>query len=111
MSSYTFKWCVRQFRLFHCAVRVELTRTFREHPEANEVFVTGTFDDWGKTEKLDRKGDFFEKEVQLPNKDKILYKVSPIRALLVPFFVSFISGSSQARDEERIVIVGQAALT
>ncbi|RDI82890.1 Phosphatidylserine decarboxylase proenzyme 1 [Venturia inaequalis] len=53
MASYTFKW---------------------EHPEANEVFVTGTFDDWGKTEKLDRKGDFFEKDVQLPNKDKILYK-------------------------------------
>ncbi|QDS70593.1 hypothetical protein FKW77_000107 [Venturia effusa] len=55
MASYTFKW---------------------EHPEANEVFVTGTFDDWGKTEKLDRKGDFFEKDVQLPNKDKILYKAS-----------------------------------
>ncbi|TID27017.1 Phosphatidylserine decarboxylase proenzyme 1 [Venturia nashicola] len=53
MASYTFKW---------------------EHPEANEVFVTGTFDDWGKTEKLHRKGDFFEKDVQLPNKDKILYK-------------------------------------
>jgi len=53
MTSYTFKW---------------------EHPEANEVYVTGTFDDWGKTVKLDRKGDFFEKDVQLPNKDKIRYK-------------------------------------
>jgi hypothetical protein len=58
-----------------CAVYLELTRSVREHPEASEVFVTGTFDDWGQTEKLEKKGDFFEKDVQLPNKDKILYKV------------------------------------
>lgn len=62
----------------------KLTRTSREHPEAKEVFVTGTFDDWGKTEKLDRKGDFFEKDVQLPNKDKILYKVRQARVPLMP---------------------------
>ncbi|KAF2417440.1 hypothetical protein EJ08DRAFT_82141 [Tothia fuscella] len=53
MGSYKFRW---------------------EHPEANEVFVTGTFDDWGKTEKLEKVGNVFEKTVDLDGKDKILYK-------------------------------------
>lgn len=49
---------------------------FRPHPEANEVYVTGTFDDWGQTEKLNKVGATFEKEVQLPDASvKILYKV------------------------------------
>jgi hypothetical protein len=39
------------------------------------VFVTGTFDDWGKTVKLDRVGDIFAKEVSLPTGKKIHYKV------------------------------------
>ncbi|PWY92589.1 hypothetical protein BO70DRAFT_391984 [Aspergillus heteromorphus CBS 117.55] len=53
MGSYTFKWPY----------------------DANEVFVTGTFDDWGKTVRLDRIGDGFEKEVSLPPTDeKVLYK-------------------------------------
>jgi hypothetical protein len=47
----------------------------REHPEASEVFVTGTFDDWGKTQQLHKVGDVFEKTVDLPSTDKILYKV------------------------------------
>lgn len=47
----------------------------REHPEANEVFVTGTFDDWGKTQKLEKVDGVFEKTVDFENKDKILYKV------------------------------------
>lgn len=48
----------------------------REHP-ASEVFVTGTFDDWQKTEKLVKTGDdSFEKKVTLPcAADKIYYKV------------------------------------
>ena len=38
--------------------------------------MTGTFDDWGKTEKLNKVGNTFEKEVRLPDaSDKILYKV------------------------------------
>ena len=46
----------------------------RPHP-ANEVYVTGTFDDWGKTEKLEKVGDAFEKEVTLKDANtKILYK-------------------------------------
>jgi hypothetical protein len=47
----------------------------REHPEASEVFVTGTFDDWGKTQKLDKVDGIFQKTVDLDGKEKILYKV------------------------------------
>ncbi len=38
--------------------------------------MTGTFDNWSKTEKLNRSGSGFEKTVSLPEqKEKILYKV------------------------------------
>lgn len=48
----------------------------REHPDAEEVFVTGTFDDWTKSVKLDKKGDVFEKTVDLKDASKkIYYKV------------------------------------
>jgi hypothetical protein len=47
----------------------------RPHPEATEVYVTGTFDDWGKTQKLEKVGDIWEKEVELPANDtKYRYK-------------------------------------
>ncbi|KAF2163832.1 carbohydrate-binding module family 48 protein [Zasmidium cellare ATCC 36951] len=53
MGSYTFRW---------------------EHP-AEEVYVTGTFDDWSKTVQLDKKDTIFEKTVNLkPTTEKILYK-------------------------------------
>ncbi|KAI2639009.1 carbohydrate-binding module family 48 protein [Hypomontagnella submonticulosa] len=53
MGSFVFKW---------------------EHP-ASEVYVTGTFDDWKKTEKLEKVGEHFEKAVTLSNaSDKIYYK-------------------------------------
>ena len=40
------------------------------------MYVTGTFDDWSKSEKLDKTGDHFAKEVTLPSADeKIYYKV------------------------------------
>ncbi|KAI9813316.1 MAG: hypothetical protein M1827_004258 [Pycnora praestabilis] len=53
MGSFTFKWA---------------------HP-ASEVYVTGTFDDWAKSVKLEKKGDVFEKLVELPEaEDKIYYK-------------------------------------
>jgi hypothetical protein len=43
--------------------------------KADEVFVTGTFDDWGRTVQLEKKGDIFEKEVHLPaTTGKIEYK-------------------------------------
>ncbi|KAM3504506.1 hypothetical protein MY10362_003512 [Beauveria mimosiformis] len=53
MGSYTFKW---------------------EHP-AEEVYVTGTFDNWTKSVKLDKRGDIFEKTVSLEiPSDKVYYK-------------------------------------
>lgn len=40
------------------------------------MYVTGTFDNWEKTEQLDRVGDIFEKKVTLPvASEKIYYKV------------------------------------
>ncbi|KAL4873390.1 hypothetical protein BDV12DRAFT_77633 [Aspergillus spectabilis] len=49
--------------------------TFRWPYNASEVFVTGTFDDWGKTIKLDQKGDVFEKQVHLPpTSEKVHFK-------------------------------------
>ncbi|KAJ5493281.1 hypothetical protein N7539_002027 [Penicillium diatomitis] len=50
------------------------TFTFKWPHSASEVFVTGTFDDWGKTVKLDRVGDVFMKEVSLPADKKVQYK-------------------------------------
>ncbi|RQM05549.1 hypothetical protein DH86_00001596 [Scytalidium sp. 3C] len=45
-----------------------------EHP-ATDVYVTGTFDNWSKSEKLVKEGDIFQKSVDLPNADeKIYYK-------------------------------------
>ncbi|KAL7919825.1 carbohydrate-binding module family 48 protein [Trichoderma austrokoningii] len=53
MGSYTFKW---------------------EHP-AEEVFVTGTFDNWTKSEQLAKEGDVFQKTVFLKDaSQKIYYK-------------------------------------
>lgn len=47
----------------------------RDHP-ATEVYVTGTFDDWAKSVKLEKKGEIFEKLVDLPlATQKIYYKV------------------------------------
>ena len=47
----------------------------RPHPEASDVHVTGTFDDWGKSVQLNKVGATWEKDVDLPKADeKILYK-------------------------------------
>ncbi|PSR98982.1 hypothetical protein BD289DRAFT_335760, partial [Coniella lustricola] len=44
------------------------------HP-ADEVYVTGTFDNWSKSEKMEKIGDVFEKAVELPDtSEKIYYK-------------------------------------
>ncbi|KAF1982598.1 carbohydrate-binding module family 48 protein [Aulographum hederae CBS 113979] len=42
------------------------------HP-AGEVFVTGTFDDWAKSVKLDKEGDLFSKKVELPSTGENIY--------------------------------------
>lgn len=40
------------------------------------MYVTGTFDDWGKTVQLEREGDIFAKKVSLPvTGEKVQYKV------------------------------------
>jgi hypothetical protein len=47
----------------------------REHP-AEEVFVTGTFDNWTKSVKLEKEGGVFLKTVELKEPEKkIYYKV------------------------------------
>ena len=44
--------------------------------------MTGSFDDWGKTEKLEKVGDTFEKEVTLKDaSENILYKVGDCSCL------------------------------
>ncbi|KAJ5338464.1 hypothetical protein N7452_005192 [Penicillium brevicompactum] len=50
------------------------TFTFQWPYNASEVFVTGTFDDWGKTVKLDRVGDVFLKKVTISPVQKVHYK-------------------------------------
>lgn len=52
--------------------RIILT-TCREH-DADDVYVTGTFDDWKKTVQLEKEGGIFKKTVELP-KVKTQYKV------------------------------------
>ncbi|KUJ15694.1 uncharacterized protein LY89DRAFT_685647 [Mollisia scopiformis] len=48
---------------------------FKWDHSADEVYVTGTFDNWEKTEKLVKTGDTFEKDVTLPSAaEKIYYK-------------------------------------
>lgn len=44
------------------------------HTDANEVIVTGTFDQWSSSVRLTRKHDGFEAPVLIPWQDKIAYK-------------------------------------
>ncbi|KAL1961244.1 hypothetical protein VTO42DRAFT_3190 [Malbranchea cinnamomea] len=48
--------------------------TFRWPHPAQQVYVTGTFDNWAQTVKLDRTDHGFSKEVELPDDKKIHYK-------------------------------------
>ena len=60
------------------------------------MYVTGTFDNWAKTEKLDPVGTGFEKTVTLPDSsEKILYKVrTRAREAAIPFQPCFLGASS-----------------
>jgi hypothetical protein len=52
------------------------TFVFKWEHDASEVYVTGTFDGWTKSEKLIQTGNVFEKNVTLPSAaEKIYYKV------------------------------------
>ncbi|KAI9510991.1 hypothetical protein F5148DRAFT_474272 [Russula earlei] len=44
------------------------------HTDANEVIVTGTFDQWSSSLRLARKPDGFETPISIPWNDKIAYK-------------------------------------
>ncbi|KAL8721779.1 MAG: hypothetical protein Q9181_007637 [Wetmoreana brouardii] len=44
-----------------------------DHP-ADEVYVTGTFDDWAKSVKLEKEDGGFAKKVELPSGQKVSYK-------------------------------------
>lgn len=53
---------------------------YRPHA-GDEVYVTGTFDNWSKSEQMEKVGDKFEKSVDLPDtSERIYYKVgtSPV---------------------------------
>lgn len=77
--------------------------------DANEVFVTGTFDDWGKTVKLDQVDGVFVKEVSLPADQKVQYKVclrlrfflGLVNLFLPSFFALFPPGASGAEKKRR----------
>ena len=43
------------------------TFVFKWEHDASEVYVTGTFDGWTKSEKLIQTGNVFEKNVTLPS--------------------------------------------
>ncbi|KAI9670474.1 MAG: hypothetical protein M1817_004341, partial [Caeruleum heppii] len=56
--------------------------TFKWQQPAEEVYVTGTFDDWGKTVRLEKKGSIFIKDVELPaTEQKIHYKTDGFSTL------------------------------
>lgn len=48
--------------------------TFTWEHAAHEVYVTGTFDDWRKTVRLEKEDGIFKKTVELP-KAHTQYKV------------------------------------
>ncbi|KAI1353499.1 hypothetical protein F5Y01DRAFT_312694 [Xylaria sp. FL0043] len=88
----------------------------RDHP-ANEVYVTGTFDDWKKTEKLEKTGDGFEKKVALPDSSsKIYYKVRRFtyrlyvaiaQNLSISFLYAFAPSTSAMFTAIRFVVDGE----
>lgn len=57
--------------------------------------MTGTFDNWSKSEKMEKVGDKFEKSVDLPDSsDKIYYKVGTILSCQLPASIRFFLHSS-----------------
>ncbi|KAI5820806.1 hypothetical protein BZA77DRAFT_348773 [Pyronema omphalodes] len=48
--------------------------TFRWDRPATEVYVTGTFDNWSRSTKLEKEGDVFTKRVELPTDKNVTYK-------------------------------------
>lgn len=79
-------------RLASCDEHADHAST-RDHP-ADEVYVTGTFDDWGKSVKLEKEDGVFVKQVELPLGQTISYKVG--------FSVSFAGDNWETSDKPSI---------
>ena len=57
----------------------------RSASDADDVYVTGTFDNWSKSNKLEKTAHgTLEKEVFLPMSEKISYKVQFTRTHVSP---------------------------
>ena len=64
---------------------IETNPKHRTAYDAEEVYVTGTFDNWSKSEKLEKAASGgLEKEVILPINEKITYKVPSIPFPVTP---------------------------
>lgn len=70
MGKHTFTWYVP---VRPSQPRRALTHPPREH-DAQDVYVTGTFDNWQKTVQLEKEDGIFKKTVELPQA-KHQYKV------------------------------------
>jgi hypothetical protein len=71
---FTFQWYIpSKFKapdLSVCACR--------SAADVDDVYVTGTFDNWSHTTKLYRTDSgHFEREIHLPVNEKVFYKVNP----------------------------------
>ena len=62
------------FKYLYCLLLIHLADYLlsREDP-ASEVFVTGTFDQWSKSVKLQKEGAVFQKSLDLPSTDQSYY--------------------------------------
>lgn len=108
MGVYKFRWyCPSTL----CTQRKQTANAplHRRNQPATKVVVTGSFDDWSKSESLDKVDDGFEKTVHIDNdSEKVYYKVSgfPLLGALCTFGCSYsaclIAGDQgTARNEAR----------
>lgn len=77
----------------------------RRNQPAKKVVVTGSFDDWSKSESLDKVDDGFEKAVRIDDgSDKIYYKVSgiPLLGAIRAFGCSYSLRSLLRRSRPRV---------
>ncbi len=75
LGTYTFKWyawTVPWPALYEQRVSLRIRRPY---PGANAVEVTGSFDNWSRSIRLDKTAEGFAKSVELPLDQKVIYKV------------------------------------
>lgn len=96
---------LKETPIWHIRNRANSFSSTRDHP-ANEVYVTGTFDDWAKSVKLEKKGNIFEKVVVLPQaEENIYYKVCISRScfLLTSIAILRLVRNSRAMAYQKLV--------